>query len=106
MVYISFDYDILKKIIGIDPSAITQYLNGDLPPEQLKADGIKGADYHFSVFQQHPEWIETAKQNKITLNAWTVNDEPTMQWLIKNGFDYITTNEPELLFSILSISKK
>lgn len=106
VVYISFDYDILKKIIGIDPSAITQYLNGDLPPEQLKADGIKGADYHFSVFQQHPEWIETAKQNKITLNAWTVNDEPTMQWLIKNGFDYITTNEPELLFSILSISKK
>lgn len=97
LVYISFDYDILKKGIAVHPGAITQYLNGDLPPEQLKADGVTGADYHYSVFKNKPEWILQAKQNHIVLNAWTVNDAETMDWLLANGFEFITTNEPELL---------
>jgi beta-glucanase (GH16 family)/glycerophosphoryl diester phosphodiesterase len=98
VVYISFDYEILKQIIIDNPKANTQYLNGEKSPEQLKADGIKGADYHFSVFKTHPEWIASAKQLGIALNAWTVNDKDDMDWLLANQFDFITTNEPELLF--------
>lgn len=100
IVYISFDYDILKRIIEIDSKAITQYLNGDKSPKELKTDKINGADYHLSVFQKKTEWIEQAKKNKIELNAWTVNNAEDMQWLLSKGFDYITTNEPELLFEI------
>lgn len=98
VVYISFDYDILKKIIEINPKASTQYLEGNKSPDQLKADGISGADYHFSVFKKYPEWIEPAKKNNIILNAWTVNKAADMDWLLANGFNFITTNEPELLF--------
>jgi glycerophosphoryl diester phosphodiesterase len=95
--YISFDYDILKKVVELDPAAITQYLNGNKTPDELKADKIAGADYHFTVFRKHPEWITSAKANKIILNAWTVNTAEDMDWLLKCGFDFITTNEPELL---------
>lgn len=94
--YISFDYEILKAILIHSPHAITQYLNGDKAPDELLKDGIVGLDYHYSVYQKHPEWIEIAKKNKMILNAWTVNDEKVMDWLIENGFDYITTNEPEM----------
>jgi len=97
VVYISFDYDILKKVKVLDPESITQYLEGDKSPAQLKSDGISGADYHYSVFVSHPEWIEMAKKNNIALNAWTVNAAPEMDWLIANNFDFITTNEPEIL---------
>lgn len=69
-----------------------------MSPEQLKADGISGADYYFSVFKTHPEWIESAKKNNITLNVWTVDETVDMDWLLANGFDFITTDEPELLF--------
>lgn len=103
VVYISFDYDILKKIVAISPAASTQHLNGDKSPEQLKADGITGADYHYSVFQKNPQWIESAKANGIILNAWTVNAEADMRWLLEKGFQFITTNEPELL---LAMTKK
>ncbi len=99
--YISFDYDILKKIIEINPNVITQYLEGNKSPAQLKADGISGADYHFSVFKNHPDWIESAKKNNIILNAWTVNEVADMNWLLANGFNFITTNEPELLLERL-----
>lgn len=98
LVYISFDYEILKEILRIEPAANVQYLTGDKSPEELKLDGIQGADYHYSVFQEHPEWIRSAKENNIDLNAWTVNEQKTMNWLLANGFNYITTNEPELLF--------
>jgi glycerophosphoryl diester phosphodiesterase len=100
VIYISFDYDILKKIHALDPGAITQYLNGEKSPQEIKADGISGLDYHISVFRKHPEWIPEAKNLQLMLNAWTVNEPADMQWLLQNGFDAITTNEPELLFSL------
>ena len=106
LIYISFDYDILKKILKIDNGAQTQYLQGEKSPLEVKKDGITGVDYHYSVFQKHPQWIAEAKQNHIKLNAWTVNDEKDMDWLITQGFDYITTNEPELLLNKSKGKKK
>lgn len=96
VVYISFDYDILKKILQLEPGVVTQYLEGNQNPDQLKTDGVRGADYHFSVFHEHPEWVEMARKNNIILNAWTVNEAAEMDWLLRQGFDFITTNEPEL----------
>lgn len=104
VVYISFDYSILKKIIEIDPEAITQYLEGNKSPEQLKEDGISGADFHYSVFVKNPGWIEMAAKNNISLNAWTVNEISEMDWLLANNFDFITTNEPEVLLERIKLS--
>jgi len=55
--YISFDYDILKEIVRIDPSAETMFLGGNVSPVQLNADGISGADYHFNVFKNDANLI-------------------------------------------------
>jgi glycerophosphoryl diester phosphodiesterase len=95
--YISFDYEILKQIRQVDPVTTLQYLEGNKTPKEVQLDNISGIDYHYSVFQKHPEWIKEAKESKITLNVWTVNDPEVMDWIIGNNFDYITTNEPELL---------
>ena len=95
--YISFDYDILKQIRAIDSKTSLQYLEGNKSPKEVKADHINGIDYHYSVFKKHPEWIQEAKDNKMILNAWTVNEPADMDWIIDHKFDYITTNEPELL---------
>lgn len=95
--YISFDYNIVKRIAELDPNADNQYLNGDKNPDLLKSDGIRGADYNISVFRKNPHWVEEAKRAGIVLNSWTVNKQEDMDWLISLGFDYITTDEPELL---------
>jgi len=99
--YISFDLGILTRILELEPKAPSQYLNGDKTPEELKALGVIGADYHFSVFKKNPDWIERAKANGIILNAWTVNSKDDLKWALDNRFDFITTNEPELLFELL-----
>lgn len=97
VVFISFDYNMMLRLKQLLPNAPMQYLEGDKSPAELKADGIMALDYHFSVFEKHPEWVAEAKQLGMQLNAWTVNDAATMDKLIQLGFDFITTNEPELL---------
>jgi len=98
LAYISFSYDVLLKIREIAPQAKTQYLDGSKTPEQLEADGISGLDYYFSIFQSKPDWITSSKEKGLILNAWTVNEPEVMDFLIANDLDYITTDEPELLF--------
>lgn len=98
--YISFDYDVLLKLRELVSDAILQYLDGDRSPEKLKEDGINGADYHISVFRRKPQWIRSAKENGVLLNAWTVNKEKDMLWLLEHEFDFITTNEPEKLMQL------
>lgn len=106
VIYISFDYDIIKKIISLNPQASVQYLNGDKSPDELKQAGINGLDYNLAVFRTRPAWIESAKTNKMVLNAWTVNKASDMDWLIEKGFDFITTDEPELLAQSIKLHKK
>ncbi|WP_142784703.1 glycerophosphodiester phosphodiesterase family protein [Changchengzhania lutea] len=101
LAYISFSYDMLKKIHALDPLAKTQYLDGSKSPKELKADGISGLDYLVYKLKVKPEWISSAKEHGLILNAWTANTTEDIDWLIANDFNYITTDEPELAFEIL-----
>ena len=95
--YISFDYDILKQVLSLDPYAKVAYLNGDKTPAELAKDKFYGFDYHFKVLQKNENWMTEAHQHKLTVNCWTVNDPALMDWLLANKADFITTNEPEIL---------
>ena len=99
--YISFDYDACKLVHELNSKAKVAYLTGDIAPAQVKKDGLTGLDYHYSVYQKNPSWIAEAKQLGLTINAWTVNETAEMQQLIDQKVEYITTNEPELLFTLL-----
>lgn len=103
--YISFDIDILKELIRVNPKVSTQYLNGELSPKELKEIGVSGLDYHYKVFYKNPEWIQEAKDLKMILNVWTVNNKKDLKFFLKHKFDYITTNEPSLLYAIIKKSE-
>ncbi len=72
-----------------------------MTPQELKEAGEAGPDYHISVFQTHPEWIDQCHELGMRVNAWTVNDPDLMQWCIDRGIDFITTNAPETLQKLL-----
>lgn len=99
--YITFSYEGGKKAIATDPDANVAYLNGDRSPAQLKKDGFFGFDYNIRVLRQKPEWIREAQKLGLTVNAWTVNNEEDMKWLLEQKADFITTDEPELLFALI-----
>lgn len=97
--YISFDYDTLKYVLEEDGFAKTYYLNGDKAPEILKEEGITGLDYNLHVLRRHPEWINAARANNLAIGVWTVNQPQDLQWCLQQGFDFITTDEPEWLLA-------
>jgi len=99
--YISFDYDVCKEVMTLAPYAKVAYLNGDKSPEELAAANFFGLDYNYKILQKNPQWVTDAKARKLTVNVWTVNDRPAMEELLKQDVDFITTNEPELLLSIV-----
>lgn len=100
--YISFDLAILKQLLKTDNTVITHYLNGELSPYALKSLGIRGMDYNYSVYQKNSHWITEAKNAGVVLNVWTVNESAKLDWCLEQKFDFITTNEPELLFQKLT----
>lgn len=96
--YITFSHFIGKYLIANIPGAKVSYLNGELEPAKLKEQGFYGLDYHQNVFKKNPDWIKQAKDLGLIINVWTVNAAEDMDRLLEQKVDYITTNEPELLF--------
>lgn len=96
VIYISFDFEICREILRWVPGAKVQYLNGDKTPQEVSIAGLTGIDYHYTVFQKHPEYFQEAKDLGLKTNAWTVNDSLVMDWLLAKGVDFITTNEPAI----------
>ncbi|HLW50287.1 MAG TPA: phosphodiester glycosidase family protein [Sphingobacteriaceae bacterium] len=103
--YILFSYEGAKKIIELDPRAKVWYLLGDVAPAQAKADGFYGLDYHYRIYRQNPEWIKEAHDLGLLVNVWTVNNADEMRILLDQNVEFITTDEPELLFEVLSERK-
>jgi glycerophosphoryl diester phosphodiesterase len=99
--YISFDYDVCLEVMKLAPYARAAYLKGDKTPGELEADKFYGLDYHFNVLKKNTDWIADAKNRKLTINVWTVNDKETLEEMLRNNVDFITTNEPELLLSLV-----
>ena len=102
MEYITFSLQATKEFIRLTPSGTPVfYLDGKLPPKELKEMGCAGPDYHLNVFRKHPEWIKECHDLGMKVNVWTVNKEKDMKWLIEKKVDFITTNEPVLLNEIM-----
>lgn len=101
--YISFSYELIKRIKEVDPNAKVLYLDGSKTPQQLKNDGITGLDYAVWKLKANEQWIDEAKGLGLKLNAWTANKQDDIDWLLLHDFDYITTDEPELTFERLKV---
>ncbi len=95
--FISFSLNICKEIKKVEPKFKIQYLEGNLSPQQIKAEGLDGLDYHFSVYEKNPTWISEANSLGLITNAWTVNDIEVYKKLKEQGLKFVTTNVPDQL---------
>lgn len=100
--YISFSFNICQKLIEtVKGASPVYYLNGEIPPKELKEMGMAGFDYENKVVRQHPDWIVEAHKLGMKTNVWTVNKKADLQWLIDHKVDFITTNKPVELKEML-----
>lgn len=101
MTIISFSLDVCKEAAKRYPKTMVQYLGGEKSPEELHSLGIRGLDYHFSVFDKHPDWVEKAHSLGMEVNVWTVDRRADIKRMVALGVDQITTNYPVLARQII-----
>lgn len=97
--YISGNYDICKKVLEYDPSAIVQVLGSATSVEKYYNDGIKGIDYRHDRLTDSV--IRDARNHGMMVNVWTLNTRSAMMEFIGKGVDLITTDEAELGMSLV-----
>lgn len=100
-VFISFSYDACLHLKKLDKKVRVQYLGSNKSPIDLYNDGFSEMDFNYNVFKNNPTYIPQAKERKMKINVWTVNNEADMKYFIDQKVDYITTDEPELLQKLL-----
>lgn len=99
--YITFNLDAAKELIRLSPNTPVYYLNGELAPKELKELGFAGLDYNYKKMIENPQWFKEAKELGLKINVWTVDDEKMMEDMIRQGADFITTDEPLLLQNVI-----
>lgn len=98
--FISFDWYTAIQLKKELPDFKISYLNGDKAPEEIKASGLDGIDYHFTRFLEHPDWVQKSKQLELNTNTWTVNDALVYKALQQQSIDHITTDYPALFLEL------
>jgi len=102
--YISFNYEVLQRIHQLDLTASTAYLNGDKKVNELNNDKVSGLDYPFYSFHSDKTLTTDAHRLGLSVNVWTVDNKEEMKFLLKEGVDQITTNEPEMLLELIKMN--
>lgn len=99
---IAFSFAACQAFVREMPGTRVYYLEGDRTPQELKAAGLAGLDYHSSRLDAHPEWIGQAHELGLEVNAWTIDDPETARRLARAGVDYLTTDCPEAIVGWLT----
>ena len=105
VMFISFSFHICQRLGELLPDFSVQYLEGNMNPKEVKAVGINGIDYHFSVFDKHLLWSKEARKLRMTTNAWTVNKDEDIRRVIQHKVMYITTDNPLQVRELLKEAK-
>ena len=102
MEYITFSRHVAKEFVRLAPQGNPGLLSRRRPISQrIKRWGCTGPNYRLNVFRQHPEWIKECHDLGMKVNAFPIDNTDDIKWLISQGIDYITTNEPVKLQEII-----
>ena len=88
-VVISFNNDLLKQLRSLSSIIKIQTLTFVSIDECLQYN----FDIDMNYAQVTKDFIQTAHENGLEVNAWTVNDNTIMNNLINMNIDYVTTDE-------------
>lgn len=96
--YIAFRQHVCDEFVRLAPSNTpVMYLSGNLTPEYVKGLGYTGISYSVDVLRRLPRWVDEAHKLGLEVSIWTVNSADDAAWAIKQGVDYITTDNPSMV---------
>ena len=101
VMFISFSIHACRRFVEWAPGIDVQYLGTDIRPADLAKDGIMGIDTYMGVFANDSTWIKEARDNGMSVNIWTVDNDNDIRRFLPMQVDHFTTNEPERAREVL-----
>ena len=100
---ISFSYRACKELAAIFPEIPVSFLDEthNVSFEQMKADGIDGIDYDYHCILENLDLIDEAHEAGFIVDVWTANDPEEVLTMVSRGLDFVTTNVPDLMVTVL-----
>ncbi len=94
--YISFSSTICNELAKHTDRPVSHLWGEQVAPDKAKELGCTGCDYSAGVWKSNPAMFKQCRDLDLLTNIWTIDDEKQLTYALKNGFDYITTNNPVL----------
>ena len=98
--YISFSTTVCEELPKWTDRPVSHLWGEKSTPEQMIEIGADGCDYSYPYWEKEPETFKKCKELGLITNIWTVDDETRMVNAFKDGFDYLTTNYPEMAMKL------
>ena len=106
VMFISFSINICEELANKLPGFTVQFLGSSLSPIELAERKINGVDYNHAVYAKHPDWYKQARKRRMSVNAWTVNNEEDMKTMLKMKVDMLTTDYPLVSRKVMKKMRK
>ncbi len=98
--YISFSTVVCEELPKHTDRPVSHLWGQRSTPEQMVEIGADGIDYAWDYLDANPDVIDRSKKLGLLTNIWTVDDESHMIKAFNQGFDYLTTNYPEMAMKL------
>ena len=98
--YITFNLDICRELVKLNPTAKVAYLGGGMAPKDAYGLGIRGIHYHQKEYRDNPQWIKEARDLGMTVNVQGTNSVEDMAEMINLGANLISTDKPRLALKV------
>ena len=99
--YITFNLDICKELVRIDPEAVVACLKGGMAPAEVYEMGIRGIHYHRKEYRDHPQWIREAQELGMTVNVQGINTPEDLREMVTLGVNLVSTDNPVMVLDSL-----
>lgn len=98
--YTTFSDWMVQEFHRIDPKAKVLFLDSGVfvkDPDYCKWRGYDAISYDMNGLMNHPDYIKRAHELGMEVTIWIVNDYEVVDWAIRHGVDYVSSDHPEKL---------
>lgn len=98
--YTTFSDWMVQEIHRIDPKAKVLFLESGVfvhDPDYCKSRGYDAISYDMNGLMNHPDYVAWAHRLGMEVTLWIVNDYEVVDWAIRHGVDYVSSDHPEFI---------
>ncbi|MBO6170331.1 MAG: glycerophosphodiester phosphodiesterase [Bacteroidales bacterium] len=102
--YTTFSDWMVQEFHRIDPKVKVLFIESGVfvhDPDYCYARGYNAISYDMNGLMNHPDYVDRAHELGMEVTLWIVNDNEVVDWAIRHGVDFVSSDHPEKIKAYL-----